>query len=90
MRWASFRRAACFGGNQRRRWWIYGLGFSSALLAVLLVADVGLILDFVHSLRGGELGRTIGHLPPGSVGRTLRGAGWTVTSTACSACWRRC
>ena len=55
MRWASFRRAACFGGNRRRRWWIYLLGFSSALLTVLLVADVGLILDLVHSLRGDEL-----------------------------------
>ena len=55
MRWASFRRAACFGGNRRRRWWIYLLGFASALLTVLLVADVGLILDLVHSLRGDEL-----------------------------------
>jgi len=59
MRWVSFRRAACFGGGNRRQWWIYLWGSSSALVTVLLVADVGLILDLVHSYHeGGQpLGR---------------------------------
>lgn len=55
MRWASFRRAACFGGTQRRRWWIYALGFVSALFTVLVVADIGLVLDLVHGIRGAEV-----------------------------------
>jgi subfamily B ATP-binding cassette protein MsbA len=55
MRWASIRRAACFGGRRCRRWWVYLLGFASAVLTVLLIADVGLILDLVHGLRGEEL-----------------------------------
>jgi len=49
----SFRKAARFGGAPRRRWWIYLCGSASALLTVLLVADVGLILDLVHSSHDG-------------------------------------
>jgi len=55
MRWASFRRAARFSGSQRRRWWNYGLAFLSAVCTVLLVADVGLILDLIHSPHGDGL-----------------------------------
>lgn len=53
MRWASIRRAAGVGGS-RRQWWCYLLGFASALLTVLVVADAGLILDLVHGVRGTE------------------------------------
>lgn len=53
MRWMSFRKAARFGGAPRWRWWIYLWGSASALLTVLLVADVGLILDLVHASHEG-------------------------------------
>lgn len=53
MRWAWFRRAACFGGIHLRQWWLYLWGSISALLTVLLVVDVGLILDLVHSFHEG-------------------------------------
>ena len=52
MRWASFRKAAHFGGGPPRRWAIYAVGCLSALLTVLLVADAGLVLDLVHSPYG--------------------------------------
>jgi subfamily B ATP-binding cassette protein MsbA len=48
----SFRRAARCGCTDRQRWWIYLWGSISALLTVLLVADVGLVLDLVHSRHG--------------------------------------
>ncbi|NLF68272.1 MAG: ABC transporter ATP-binding protein [Candidatus Anammoximicrobium sp.] len=53
MRWVSFRKAARFGGAKGRPWWIYLWGSASALLTVLLVADVGLILDLIHSSHEG-------------------------------------
>lgn len=52
MRWASFRRAARFRGSRRRGWWTCGLAFVSAVCTVLLVADVGLILDLIHRSPG--------------------------------------
>lgn len=57
MRWVSFRRAARAGCTNRRRWWLYFWGSASALLTVLLVTDVGLILDLVHSRDGGGGGQ---------------------------------
>ncbi len=42
-----------FRRRQGRQWWIYLWGSASALLTVLLVADVGLILDLVHSFHEG-------------------------------------
>ena len=52
MRWASFRRAVRFSGSQGQHWWGYGLAFVSAVCTVLVVANVGLILDLIHSIRG--------------------------------------
>ena len=52
MQWSSFRRASRYGSSNARRRVANLLGCASALPTVLLVINLGLLVDLIHSRHG--------------------------------------
>ncbi len=75
MRWPSFERANHFGDAVRRRRYVYLLGTCSALPAVLLTLDVGLIANVLLN-RNGELRTPQNWLLQQLVGEDIAAWGW--------------
>ena len=59
MQWSSFRRASRYGSSNTRRRVASLLGCVSALPTVLLVINLGLLVDLVHSRHGTGQGSAI-------------------------------
>lgn len=64
MQWSSFRRASRYGGSHTRRRVAAFLGCLSALPTVLLVINLGLLIDLVHSRHGGGAGSAVWSFEP--------------------------
>lgn len=75
MRWPSFERANRFGDAVRRRRYVYVLGACSALPAVLLTLNVGLIAHVLLN-RNGEFRTPQNWLLQQLVGEDIAACGW--------------